>query len=266
MRAVVCAFSQHSIGLTRGCPVGFLTESGKKKASVILSTQDQSTFLVTQMRIKVRRRLISPQLWETWQHKQKLNLWFMSFRCGKEPLEQNVAWSLLTKKTTPSMQRSITRGSTSLTRGTTRTTKSLCKTSKKHFDFQDLCYYCCLNTHSDCTGKTAVISNIWMVLKYIVNTSPRQSWLQYSHGNSIWGMKPPQQCLSLPWWIRTLILLSLAMQCEDSSPVRGRAHWLVWAGERMERHRDPTATVSCCEGTSRFRWCDLKQRSSCLFN
>lgn len=37
---------------------GFLTESGKKKASVILSTQDQSTFLVTQMRIKVRKGAI----------------------------------------------------------------------------------------------------------------------------------------------------------------------------------------------------------------
>lgn len=64
MRVVVNAFSQHSNDLTRGCPLGFLTESGKKKASVILSTQDQSTFLVTQMRIKVRPRLIAPRHWE----------------------------------------------------------------------------------------------------------------------------------------------------------------------------------------------------------
>uniref|UniRef100_A0A673BN08 Zinc finger, ZZ-type with EF hand domain 1 n=1 Tax=Sphaeramia orbicularis TaxID=375764 RepID=A0A673BN08_9TELE len=34
---------------------GFLTESGKKKASVILSTEDQSNFQVTQMKIKVRK-------------------------------------------------------------------------------------------------------------------------------------------------------------------------------------------------------------------
>ncbi|MEQ2212929.1 hypothetical protein XENOCAPTIV_006987 [Xenoophorus captivus] len=33
---------------------GFLTESGRKKASVILSTEDQSNFQVTQMKIKVR--------------------------------------------------------------------------------------------------------------------------------------------------------------------------------------------------------------------
>ncbi|XP_034034875.1 zinc finger ZZ-type and EF-hand domain-containing protein 1 [Thalassophryne amazonica] len=37
---------------------GFLTESGKKKASVILSTEDQSTFQVTQMKIKVRKGAI----------------------------------------------------------------------------------------------------------------------------------------------------------------------------------------------------------------
>ncbi|XP_056909607.1 zinc finger ZZ-type and EF-hand domain-containing protein 1 [Takifugu flavidus] len=37
---------------------GFLTESGRKKASVILSTEDQSCFLVTQMRIKVRKGAI----------------------------------------------------------------------------------------------------------------------------------------------------------------------------------------------------------------
>ncbi|XP_041807765.1 zinc finger ZZ-type and EF-hand domain-containing protein 1 [Chelmon rostratus] len=37
---------------------GFLTESGKKKASVILSTEDQSNFQVTQMRIKVRKGAI----------------------------------------------------------------------------------------------------------------------------------------------------------------------------------------------------------------
>lgn len=32
---------------------GFLTESGKKRASVILSTEDQSNFQVTQMKVKV---------------------------------------------------------------------------------------------------------------------------------------------------------------------------------------------------------------------
>lgn len=35
---------------------GFLTESGKKRASVILSTEDQSNFQVTQMTIKVSLR------------------------------------------------------------------------------------------------------------------------------------------------------------------------------------------------------------------
>ena len=34
---------------------GFLTETGRKRASVILSTEDQSTFQVTQMKIKVSR-------------------------------------------------------------------------------------------------------------------------------------------------------------------------------------------------------------------
>lgn len=34
---------------------GFLTENGKKKASIILSTEDQSNFQVTQMKIKVRK-------------------------------------------------------------------------------------------------------------------------------------------------------------------------------------------------------------------
>ncbi|XP_046876692.1 LOW QUALITY PROTEIN: zinc finger ZZ-type and EF-hand domain-containing protein 1 [Hypomesus transpacificus] len=37
---------------------GFLTESGRKRASVILSTEDQSTFQVTQMKIKVRKGAI----------------------------------------------------------------------------------------------------------------------------------------------------------------------------------------------------------------
>lgn len=37
---------------------GFLTESGKKRASVILSTEDQSNFQVTQMKIKVRKGAI----------------------------------------------------------------------------------------------------------------------------------------------------------------------------------------------------------------
>ncbi|XP_010745158.2 zinc finger ZZ-type and EF-hand domain-containing protein 1 isoform X1 [Larimichthys crocea] len=37
---------------------GFLTESGKKKATVILSTEDQSNFQVTQMRVKVRKGAI----------------------------------------------------------------------------------------------------------------------------------------------------------------------------------------------------------------
>ncbi|XP_015252043.1 PREDICTED: zinc finger ZZ-type and EF-hand domain-containing protein 1-like isoform X1 [Cyprinodon variegatus] len=37
---------------------GFLTESGRKKASVILSTEDQSNFQVTQMKIKVRKGAI----------------------------------------------------------------------------------------------------------------------------------------------------------------------------------------------------------------
>ncbi|MEQ2185618.1 Zinc finger ZZ-type and EF-hand domain-containing protein 1 [Goodea atripinnis] len=36
----------------------FLTESGRKKASVILSTEDQSNFQVTQMKIKVRKGAI----------------------------------------------------------------------------------------------------------------------------------------------------------------------------------------------------------------
>ncbi|XP_034149248.1 LOW QUALITY PROTEIN: zinc finger ZZ-type and EF-hand domain-containing protein 1 [Esox lucius] len=37
---------------------GFLTESGKKRASVILSTEDQSSFQVTQMKVKVRKGAI----------------------------------------------------------------------------------------------------------------------------------------------------------------------------------------------------------------
>ncbi|KAJ7997345.1 hypothetical protein DPEC_G00228020 [Dallia pectoralis] len=37
---------------------GFLTESGKKRASVILSTEDQSNFQVTQMKLKVRKGTI----------------------------------------------------------------------------------------------------------------------------------------------------------------------------------------------------------------
>ncbi|KAF7655072.1 hypothetical protein LDENG_00061510 [Lucifuga dentata] len=37
---------------------GFLTESGRKRASVILSTEDQSNFQVTQMKIKVRKGAI----------------------------------------------------------------------------------------------------------------------------------------------------------------------------------------------------------------
>ncbi|XP_037544055.1 zinc finger ZZ-type and EF-hand domain-containing protein 1 [Nematolebias whitei] len=37
---------------------GFLTESGRKKASVILSTEDQSNFQITQMKIKVRKGAI----------------------------------------------------------------------------------------------------------------------------------------------------------------------------------------------------------------
>uniref|UniRef100_A0A1A8QPS9 Zinc finger, ZZ-type with EF hand domain 1 n=4 Tax=Nothobranchiidae TaxID=405002 RepID=A0A1A8QPS9_9TELE len=37
---------------------GFLTESGRRKASVILSTEDQSNFQVTQMKIKVRKGAI----------------------------------------------------------------------------------------------------------------------------------------------------------------------------------------------------------------
>ncbi|XP_072302754.1 zinc finger ZZ-type and EF-hand domain-containing protein 1 isoform X2 [Eucyclogobius newberryi] len=41
--------SEHSTG------DGFLTENGKRKASIILSTEDQSNFQVTQMKIKVRK-------------------------------------------------------------------------------------------------------------------------------------------------------------------------------------------------------------------
>nr|XP_015223248.1 PREDICTED: zinc finger ZZ-type and EF-hand domain-containing protein 1 isoform X1 [Lepisosteus oculatus] len=37
---------------------GFLTENGKKRASIILSTEDQTTFQVTQMKIKVRKGAI----------------------------------------------------------------------------------------------------------------------------------------------------------------------------------------------------------------
>uniref|UniRef100_A0A8C2ZSW0 Zinc finger ZZ-type and EF-hand domain containing 1 n=1 Tax=Cyclopterus lumpus TaxID=8103 RepID=A0A8C2ZSW0_CYCLU len=37
---------------------GFLTESGRKRASVILSTEDQSNFQITQMKIKVRKGTI----------------------------------------------------------------------------------------------------------------------------------------------------------------------------------------------------------------
>uniref|UniRef100_A0A3B5B598 Zinc finger ZZ-type and EF-hand domain containing 1 n=1 Tax=Stegastes partitus TaxID=144197 RepID=A0A3B5B598_9TELE len=37
---------------------GFLTESGRRKASIILSTEDQSNFQVTQMKIKVRKGAI----------------------------------------------------------------------------------------------------------------------------------------------------------------------------------------------------------------
>lgn len=39
---------------------GFLTESGRKRASVILSTEDQSNFQITQMKIKVRLCVASP--------------------------------------------------------------------------------------------------------------------------------------------------------------------------------------------------------------
>uniref|UniRef100_A0A3Q2PLQ1 Zinc finger ZZ-type and EF-hand domain containing 1 n=1 Tax=Fundulus heteroclitus TaxID=8078 RepID=A0A3Q2PLQ1_FUNHE len=44
--------------LTETSTGDFLTESGKKKASVILSTEDQSNFQVTQMKIKVRKGAI----------------------------------------------------------------------------------------------------------------------------------------------------------------------------------------------------------------
>uniref|UniRef100_A0A3Q4AS62 Uncharacterized protein n=1 Tax=Mola mola TaxID=94237 RepID=A0A3Q4AS62_MOLML len=44
--------------LTESSTGDFLTESGSKKASVILSTEDQSNFQVTQMRIKVRKGAI----------------------------------------------------------------------------------------------------------------------------------------------------------------------------------------------------------------
>uniref|UniRef100_A0A3P8VT83 Zinc finger ZZ-type and EF-hand domain containing 1 n=1 Tax=Cynoglossus semilaevis TaxID=244447 RepID=A0A3P8VT83_CYNSE len=40
---------------------GFLTQSGKKKASVILSTEDQNNFQVTQMKISVRKGAIGPK-------------------------------------------------------------------------------------------------------------------------------------------------------------------------------------------------------------
>uniref|UniRef100_A0A3P9L8A9 Zinc finger, ZZ-type with EF hand domain 1 n=1 Tax=Oryzias latipes TaxID=8090 RepID=A0A3P9L8A9_ORYLA len=44
--------------LTESATGDFLTESGRKKASVILSTEDQSSFQITQMKIKVRKGAI----------------------------------------------------------------------------------------------------------------------------------------------------------------------------------------------------------------
>lgn len=46
---------------------GFLTQSGKKKASVILSTEDQNNFQVTQMKISV-----SLMVWQTFTDEQTL--------------------------------------------------------------------------------------------------------------------------------------------------------------------------------------------------
>lgn len=121
------------------CSKGFLTESGKKKATVILSTEDQSNFQVTQMRVKVRLCLvftISPRhvITQTLTLRITLNCLFLcDLRCEKEPLEQNAAWCLRTRRKVLLMQRNISRGSRSTTRGTTRTTKSLYKTSKDLF-------------------------------------------------------------------------------------------------------------------------------------
>ncbi|XP_062414058.1 zinc finger ZZ-type and EF-hand domain-containing protein 1 isoform X3 [Pungitius pungitius] len=50
---------------------GFLTESGKKKASVILSTEDQSNFQITQMKIKVRKGAIGAKFGLVFAYKEE---------------------------------------------------------------------------------------------------------------------------------------------------------------------------------------------------
>lgn len=59
---------------------GFLTESGRKKASVILSTEDQSSFQVTQMKIKVGRQHLFQSWRRSWEgsDKQRGFFWFVS--------------------------------------------------------------------------------------------------------------------------------------------------------------------------------------------
>lgn len=62
-------------------------------------------------------------------------LWYNTLLClhqrwEKEPLEQNVAWSLRTWRKMLLMQKNISRSSLSMMRGTTRTTESLYKRSK----------------------------------------------------------------------------------------------------------------------------------------
>lgn len=109
---------------------GFLTESGRRKASVILSTEDQSNFQITQMKIKVRLRLVSPFLRKMFLPLHSVYSPVCVIRCEKEPLEPSMAWCSLTRRKMLLTQRNILSGSKNMTRGTTRTTKSLCKTRK----------------------------------------------------------------------------------------------------------------------------------------
>ncbi|KAM4620940.1 zinc finger ZZ-type and EF-hand domain-containing protein 1 [Polymixia lowei] len=81
---------------------GFLTESGRKKASVILSTEDQSNFQITQMKIKVRKGAIGAKCGLVFAYKEgdpfdaekhfkrfkKYDLW--DFKDYKEFVQDNV--------------------------------------------------------------------------------------------------------------------------------------------------------------------------------
>lgn len=132
---------------------GFLTESGKTRASVILSTEDQTCFQVTQIRIKVSRLLRTThwleliftlsfiQLLFQKQESDYLSIFlssdflidsFFLIRCVKGPLAQNVAWCLHTMMLSLLMQTSTLRSSGSTTPGILRTTRSLSRTSESN--------------------------------------------------------------------------------------------------------------------------------------